>query len=96
MSARKEVLIQVRNSIQSDEYIFICNALQRVIGFGSATQKSTALELQAEIRNLLSPHACYENWLLSEHREFWDAVSENQCAKSGRLQWLDYLIQNCK
>lgn len=87
----------VRERIASEECVFICHGLDRLLLEGRITVDRHR-GLEDEIERLLEGAHTYVGWVHKHHRKIWEETSGNrdEFARQGRLAWLDHLIAEAK
>jgi len=83
----RDILIAARGRIERGEDRYICYAIDKV-GIGMQAQKRA---LKEWILGMLRPNISYDGWMSNKHSAFirkHEVVSFSR----GRLQWLDWMI----
>ena len=86
------LLKKARKLIENNKNIYICFALR-----DSRTYNSSNAEFQIVnfISKSLGDFSTYDGWMAQKHNriynrhDYWDVIS-----KQGRLQWIDWMIEN--
>jgi hypothetical protein len=93
---KSELLKKAKELICSDTETYICRAIE------NASRKNNVYELFNPLYNwihqdlLTTRYNDYGHWLSTEHPEYKDLRYQGRGYKTGRLQWLDWMIEYWK
>lgn len=87
MTTDREILIAAKKRILTKKNLFVCHAIDgcRV---GTQEQKDRLYEWIDKMLGFYT--ATYEGWIRRHHPKL-----ELRDTREGRLQWLDWMIENC-
>lgn len=103
-----EILKLARKYIEFGSEEYICYAICRAVDnkypdiskkeFASLCAKES--DLRRWVYSMLEGHDTYETWLLDNHPSFHIAIRDfsgmENILREGRLQWLDWMINECE